>query len=127
MCRILPAARGEAISCRFGHGLRTWSTEASGRTKRMLSAMLNAPVLLLDEATSARDAESERLGQQALDRVADQRTTIVIAHWLATVQNGGPYCRHGKRPHRRTGLHWDLAQGIGLYARFAALQFSRRH
>ena len=93
----------------------------------MLSAMLNAPVLLLDKATSARDAESERLGRQALDRVADQRTTIVIAHWLATVQNGGPHCRHGKRPHRRTGLHWDLAQGIGCYARFAALQFSRRH
>jgi len=37
---LLPAARGEAISCRFGHGLRTWSTEASGRTKRMFSAML---------------------------------------------------------------------------------------
>jgi ATP-binding cassette, subfamily B, bacterial len=82
----------------------------------------NAPGLLLDKATSARDAESERLGRQALDRVADQRTTIVIAHRLATVQNGGPYCRHGKRPHRRTGLHSDLTQGTGLYARFAATE-----
>ena len=101
------------------------SVNASALLLRVI--VKNAPVLLLDKATSARDAESERLGRQALDRVADQRTTIVIAHWLATVQNGGPYCRHGKRPHRRTGLHWDLAQGIGLYARFAALQFSRRH
>jgi ATP-binding cassette subfamily B protein len=46
----------------------------------------NAPVLLLDKATSALDCESERLGRQALDRMADQRTTIVIAYRLATVQ-----------------------------------------
>jgi ABC-type multidrug transport system ATPase subunit len=46
----------------------------------------NAPVLLLDTAGSALDAENERGGRQALDRMADQRTTIVIAHRLATVQ-----------------------------------------
>jgi ATP-binding cassette subfamily B protein len=46
----------------------------------------NAPVLLLDKATSALDCEGERLGRQALDRMADQRTTIVIAYRLATVQ-----------------------------------------
>ena len=52
----------------------------------MLSAMLNAPVLLLDKAACALDTENERPGRQALDRMADQRTTIVIAHRLAAVQ-----------------------------------------
>lgn len=101
--------------------------------------MKKAPVLLLGKSTSALDAESEGLRWQALDRMADQRTTIVIAHRLATVQKAELLLSyhpttlqplsscHGKRPQRQTHLHSDLTQGAGLYARFAALQFSRRH
>jgi len=64
-------------------------TLSVGQRQRLAIAraiVKNAPVLRLDKATSALDAESERLGRQALDRMADQRTTIVIAHRLATVQ-----------------------------------------
>ena len=64
-------------------------TLSVGQRQRLAIAraiVKNAPVLLLDKATSALDAESERPGRQALDRMADQRTTIVIAHRLATVQ-----------------------------------------
>ena len=64
-------------------------TLSVGQRQRLAIAraiVKNAPVLLLDKATSALDAENERPGRQALDRMADQRTTIVIAHRLATVQ-----------------------------------------
>ena len=64
-------------------------TLSVGQRQRLAIAraiVKNAPVLLLDKATSALDAESERPGRQALDRMADQRTTIVIAHRLATAQ-----------------------------------------
>ena len=64
-------------------------TLSDGQRQRLAIAraiLKNAPVLLLDEATSALDAESERLVLQALDRLAGQRTTIVIAHRLATVR-----------------------------------------
>ena len=104
-------------------------THSVGQRQRLAIAraiVKNVPVLLIDKATSALDAENERLGWQPLDRMADQCPTIVCssAHHRA---KSGPHCCHGKRRQRRTGLHSDLTQGIGLYARFAALQFSRRH
>ena len=87
-------------------------------------AILRDPaVLLLDEATSALDAESERVVQEALTRLMRGRTTLVIAHRLATVQNvdriavmdGGRLVASGK--------HSELIAQGGLYARLAALQF----
>jgi ATP-binding cassette, subfamily B, bacterial len=87
-------------------------------------AMLkNAPLLLLDEATSSLDAESERVVQAALDAAMTGRTTIVIAHRLATVQKADCIfvLDHGRLVD--SGTHAELAARGGLYARLAALQF----
>ncbi len=89
-------------------------------------AILGDPaVLLLDEATSALDAESERLVQDALDRLMEGRTTLVIAHRLATVQKADRILvmDHGRIV--ATGSHAALIAEGGLYARLAALQFDQ--
>jgi ATP-binding cassette subfamily B protein len=88
-------------------------------------AMLkNAPLLLLDEATSALDAESERMVQAALESAMKDRTTLVIAHRLATVQQADRILvlDHGKLVEQ--GTHPELVQRGGVYARLAALQFT---
>ncbi|SEL06892.1 ATP-binding cassette, subfamily B [Roseateles sp. YR242] len=88
-------------------------------------AMLqNAPLLLLDEATSALDAESERLVQQALDEAMRDRTTLVIAHRLATVQRADRIIVMDQGRIVEQGRHADLVAQGGLYARLAALQFN---
>ena len=83
----------------------------------------DAPLLLLDEATSALDAESERLVQEALDRLMGDRTTIVIAHRLATVRAADRIIvmDHGRIVEE--GDHGALTAQGGLYARLARLQF----
>ena len=88
-------------------------------------AMLKAaPILLLDEATSALDAESELLVQQALDRLTAGRTTLVIAHRLATVMGADRiFVLDGGRLVEQ-GSHDELKAGSGLYARLSKLQFS---
>lgn len=88
-------------------------------------AMLkNSPLLLLDEATSALDAESERMVQAALESAMRNRTTLVVAHRLATVQQADRILvlDHGQLVEQ--GTHAELVSQGGVYARLAALQFT---
>jgi ATP-binding cassette subfamily B protein len=89
-------------------------------------AMLkDAPLLLLDEATSALDAESERMVQAALERAMHGRTTLVIAHRLATVQRADRIVVLDRGRIVETGTHASLVAAGGAYARLAALQFTQ--
>ena len=83
----------------------------------------DAPLLLLDEATSALDAESEKAVQDALDRLMEQRTTIVIAHRLATVRAADRIVVMDEGRIVEEGTHATLIGKKGLYARLARLQF----
>jgi ATP-binding cassette subfamily B protein len=88
-------------------------------------AMLkNPPLLLLDEATSALDAHSERMVQAALESAMQGRTTLVIAHRLATVQRADQIVVIDKGQRVESGTHEQLIRQGGLYARLAALQFN---
>ena len=88
-------------------------------------AMLkNAPLLLLDEATSALDAESERMVQAALESAMKGRTTLVIAHRLATVQQADRILVLDNGALVEQGTHTELVARGGVYARLAALQFT---
>ena len=101
----------------------------SGGQRQRISiarAMLkNPPLLLLDEATSALDAESERMVQAALESAMKDRTTLVIAHRLATVQRADRIVVMEAGQIVETGTHAELAAAGGLYARLAALQFDQ--
>ena len=101
----------------------------SGGQRQRISiarAMLkNPPLLLLDEATSALDAESERMVQAALESAMKGRTTLVIAHRLATVQRADRIVVMEAGEIVETGTHAQLAAAGGLYARLAALQFDQ--
>ncbi len=99
----------------------------SGGQRQRISiarAMLkNPPLLLLDEATSALDAESERMVQAALESAMKDRTTLVIAHRLSTVQRADRIVVMEAGQIVETGTHATLSASGGLYARLAALQF----
>jgi ATP-binding cassette subfamily B protein len=101
-------------------------TLSGGQRQRLAIAraiLRNAPVLLLDEATSALDAESEALIQEALEDLTKDRTTLVIAHRLATVRNADRIIvlDHGKIAGQ--GTHAQLLKKSALYAKLAKLQF----
>ena len=101
----------------------------SGGQRQRISiarAMLkNPPLLLLDEATSALDAESERMVQAALESAMKDRTTLVIAHRLSTVQRADRIVVLEAGQIVETGTHAELVNSGGLYSRLAALQFDR--
>ena len=128
------AANAEAFLRELPDGLDTFLGEggarlSGGQRQRVAIAravLRHAPILLLDEATSALDAESEQLVQQALDRLMQDRTTLVIAHRLATVRGADRIVvlDHGRMV--ETGTHKALVRAGGLYARLAALQFDEK-
>ncbi|HKP33702.1 MAG TPA: ABC transporter transmembrane domain-containing protein [Sphingomicrobium sp.] len=102
---------------------------SGGQRQRIAIAralLRDAPLLLLDEATSALDAESERLVQDALDRLMEHRTTIVIAHRLATVRAADRIVVMDAGRIVEEGTHASLSRRGGLYARLARLQFEDR-
>jgi ATP-binding cassette subfamily B protein len=99
---------------------------SGGQRQRMAIAralVRNAPILLLDEATSALDAENEHLVQRALDEAITGRTTLVVAHRLATVLRADRIVVMEDGRVSEQGRHADLVAGGGLYARLAKLQF----
>ena len=124
-------ANAESFLRALPDGLDTFMGEngarlSGGQRQRIAIAralLRDAPLLLLDEATSALDAESERLVQDALDRLMEHRTTIVIAHRLATVRAADRIVVMDAGRIVEQGTHAALTGQGGLYARLAALQF----
>ena len=126
------AAFADEFISRLPEGYNTFLGErgvrlSGGQRQRIAIAramLKNSPLLLLDEATSALDAESERMVQAALESAMKGRTTLVVAHRLATVQQADRILvlDHGKLVEQ--GTHQELVAKGGVYARLAALQFT---
>jgi ATP-binding cassette subfamily B protein len=125
------AANAEEFLRKLPEGLDTFMGEggarlSGGQRQRVAIAralLRRAPLLLLDEATSALDAESEKLVQDALETLMHDRTTIVIAHRLATVRAADRIIVMDEGRIVEEGRHDDLVAADGLYARLARLQF----
>jgi len=101
-------------------------TLSGGQRQRLSIAralLADRPILLLDEATSSLDAASERMVQQALDELERGRTTLVIAHRLATVRHADRIVVLERGAIVAQGTHAQLMREAGLYANLAALQF----
>ena len=126
------AAHAEPFLRDLPKGLATYLGEngtrlSGGQQQRVAIAralLRDAPILLLDEATSALDAESEQLVQSALDELMKDRTTLVIAHRLATVRAADRIIVLDEGQIVEQGSHEELSGAGGLYARLAKLQFA---
>jgi ATP-binding cassette subfamily B protein len=125
------AAQADEFIARLDQGYDTMVGErgitlSGGQRQRIAIAraiLKDAPVLLLDEATSALDAQSETLVQRALDRLMQNRTTLVIAHRLATVLKADRILVLDNGQIVEEGTHRSLVARNGIYARLARLQF----
>lgn len=128
------AAHAENFILRLPDGYDTdlgerGATLSGGQRQRIAIAravLRDAPILLLDEATSALDAESETKIGLALDRVMEGRTTLIIAHRLATVQRADRILVMHEGRIAEQGTHTGLLEQGGIYARLAELQFDSR-
>lgn len=126
------AANAEKFLLALPDGLDSFMGEAGtrlsgGQRQRVAIAralLRQSPILLLDEATSALDAESEKLVQDALDRLMRDRTTIVIAHRLATIRSADRIIVMDEGHIVEQGDHASLIAESGLYAKLAELQFN---
>jgi ATP-binding cassette, subfamily B, bacterial len=125
------AAFADSFICALPEGYQTFLGErgvrlSGGQRQRIAIAramLKNPPLLLLDEATSALDAESERMVQAALESAMQGRTTLVIAHRLATVQKAHRIIVLDQGQLVEQGTHAELVAQGGVYARLASLQF----
>ncbi|HEV8266335.1 MAG TPA: ABC transporter ATP-binding protein [Gemmatimonadales bacterium] len=125
------AANADEFVLRLPDGYNTLLGErgtrlSGGQRQRIAIAralLRDPPILILDEATSALDTESERLVQEAIDRLMAQRTVLVIAHRLATVQNADFIVVLAEGRIVERGSHDDLLAADGLYRRLYNLQF----
>jgi ATP-binding cassette subfamily B protein len=127
------AAHADEFIARLPQGYRTYVGErgvrlSGGQRQRIAIAralLKNPPLLLLDEATSALDARSEQAVQAALEQAMRGRTTLVIAHRLATITGADRIVVFDQGRLVDSGTHAELVARGGLYARLAAMQFTR--
>ena len=129
--KVLEAAHVADFLPKLEHGLETrvgprGSALSGGQRQRVVIAralLRNTPILLLDEATSALDAQSEKVVQQALDRLSEGRTTLVIAHRLSTIRGADKIVVMDRGRVMDEGKHDELLAWGGIYADLYRLQF----